>query len=78
MINASGAGRKSMSNNTPRPIELAAVAGKWIALDFDESRIIASGNSYEETRRAAIVTGEKRPVLVKTPDTIKRFIGGHR
>ena len=53
-------------------------AGKWIAWDFHETKIVASGNSYEETKRAALATGETRPVLDKAPDAKVRFIGGHR
>ncbi len=52
--------------------------GKWIAWDFDETKIIASGLSYAETKRAAQATGEDRPVLVKAPQANARFIGGHR
>ena len=52
--------------------------GKWIAWDFDETKIIASGPSYAETKKAAQARGEERPVLVKAPQADARFIGGHR
>jgi hypothetical protein len=52
--------------------------GKWIAWDFDETKIIASGPSYAETKKAAQAQGEERPVLVKAPQADARFIGGHR
>ncbi len=57
------------------PIEYC---GKWIAWDFEETKIIASGRSYAETKEAAQATGENRPVLVKAPQADARFIGGHR
>lgn len=52
-------------------------AGKWIAWDFDETRILASADSYEDAKAAALSTGETRPVLVRAPDAKKRFIGLH-
>jgi len=67
-----------MSRNTTPPIVPIEYAGKWIAWDFNETKIIASGRSYEDTRKAAEATGEKRPVLAKAPDAKVRFIGGHR
>jgi hypothetical protein len=67
-----------MSLNKTPPIVPIEYAGKWIVWDFDETRIIASGRSYEEAKKAAEATGEKRPILEKTPDAKVRFIGGHR
>lgn len=67
-----------MSTDQSPPIVPIEYAGKWIAWDFDETKIIASGRSYEETKKAAEATGEDRPVLVKAPDARVRFIGGHR
>ncbi len=52
--------------------------GKWIAWDFDETKIVASGHSYAETKKAAQAAGEDRPVLVKAPQADARFIGGRR
>ena len=60
------------------PIVEIDYAGKWIAWDFDETKIIASGQSYRETKQAAQAAGEQRPILVKVPDATVRFIGGHR
>ena len=60
------------------PIVPKEYAGKWIAWDFHETRIIASGRTYAETKKAAEATGEERPVLEKVPDARVRFIGGHR
>jgi hypothetical protein len=59
------------------PIVPIEYAGKWIAWDYEQTRIIASGCTYAETIRAAQATGEKRPILEKAPDVRVRFIGGH-
>jgi len=67
-----------MPTDQSPPIVPIEYAGKWIAWDFDETKIIASGRSYRETLDAALATGEPRPVLEKTPDARVRFIGGHR
>jgi hypothetical protein len=67
-----------MSTPKTPPIVPIEYAGKWIAWDFEQAKIIASGRSYAETLRAAEATGEKRSILEKTPDARVRFIGGHR
>ncbi len=67
-----------MSPLSRPPIVPIEFAGKWIAWDFDERHIIASGRSYREVRTAAEQTGECRPVLEKVSDAKVRFIGGHR
>lgn len=52
-------------------------AGKWLAWDFDETKILAAADSYSEAKRLAEALGELRPVLVKAPDAQARFIGSH-
>lgn len=66
-----------MSEKQLRPIVPRKYAGQWIAWDFAETKVIASGRSYEETLRAAKTTGESRSILEKVPDARVRFIGGH-
>ena len=58
------------------PIVPIEYAGNWIAWDFNETKIVASGRSYEETLKAAKATGETPPVLEKVPGARVRFIGG--
>jgi hypothetical protein len=53
-------------------------AGKWIAWDFARSRIVASGRTLIEAKRAAESLGETHPVLAKVPPANVRFIGGKR
>jgi hypothetical protein len=60
------------------PIVPIEYAGKWIAWDFEQTKIVASGRTYAETIEAAQATGEKRPILEKTPDARVRFLGGYR
>lgn len=71
-------GPAAMSATQPPPIVPIEYAGKWIAWDFNETKIIASGQTYKATKVAAEATGEARPVLVKAPDANVRFMGGHR
>jgi hypothetical protein len=66
-----------MSAKQPPPIVPKKYAGKWIAWDFAQTKIIASARSYEEASTAAKATGETQPVLEKVPDARVRFIGGH-
>ena len=67
-----------MSTVQHSPIVPIELSGQWIAWDFDETKVIASGTSYAEVKRTALATGEPRPVLVKAPQASTRFIGGHR
>jgi hypothetical protein len=71
-------GPADMSTTQLPPIVPIEYAGKWIAWDFKETKIIANGLSYEEAKKKAETTGERRPVLEKVPDAKVRFIGGHR
>jgi hypothetical protein len=68
----------NMSVPKEPPIVPIEYAGKWIAWDFQRTKIIASGRTIGETVRAAEATGEKRPIFAKAPDARVRFIGGHR
>ena len=67
-----------MTTTESSPIVPIELSGRWIAWDFDETKILASGTSYAEVKRSALATGEPRPVLVKAPQATTRFIGGHR
>jgi len=50
-------------------------AGKWIAWDQQQSRIVASGQTYDEAYQAAIDAGEQKPLLAKAPSAKVRFVG---
>jgi len=52
--------------------------GKWIAWDFNRTRIMASGTTFEEAKKAAQAAGEIRPILAKVPRADVRFLGGRR
>jgi hypothetical protein len=53
-------------------------AGKWIAWDFQRTRIVASGSTFAEATRAAEAAGEFNPILAKAPRANVRFLGGKR
>jgi hypothetical protein len=56
-----------MSTAEGNPIIPIEFSGLWIAWNFDETKILASGSSYSKAKRSALATGEPRPVLVKAP-----------
>ena len=45
----------------------------WIALSQDESRIVATGDDYDEAARKAEEAGETDPVILKTPPVWSQF-----
>jgi len=49
----------------------AAPLDTWIALSEDESKIVATGASYEEAARNSELAGISDPVLIKTPKVWK-------
>lgn len=51
-------------------------AGKWIAWNWQRTAIIASGAARDAVRKAALSTGETRPILDKVPDPNSIFLGG--
>ena len=46
-----------------------AKPNSWIALSADESRLLATSESYTEAVRLAEASGETEPVLIRTPDS---------
>ena len=61
-----------------RPVRVAlAYCGKWIAWNHDRTKIVASGRTYAEVRKAAEATGELRAYLTKAPQAETRFVGGN-
>jgi hypothetical protein len=42
-------------------------AGMWIVWNFEGTRIITSGRTFEDAERAAKGNGETRPVFSKVP-----------
>jgi Family of unknown function (DUF5678) len=57
------------------PIEYA---GKWVAWDHDETRVVASGKTFAEAVEAAERAGEKDPVMQKLPKANVHIVGGLR
>ncbi len=50
-------------------------AGLWIAWNNNETKIIASGHNFRETREAALAAGEDDPILAKAPQYNSLFVG---
>jgi hypothetical protein len=61
---------KQATNMKPRDLSLVlkdAPAGEWIALSFDQTRIMGHGETVDDAVNAAKLAGEDRPVLLKMP-----------
>ncbi len=60
--------------NTPRSEALrSAPADSWVAMSEDETRIIATGATYEEVSKRLDEAGVKDSVIIKTPKSWLRF-----
>lgn len=66
------------TSQTSAPTVPREFSGKWIAWDFERTKILASGFTLAETKRAAEAAGESRPILAKVPRADSSFIGGRR
>lgn len=49
--------------------------GLWVALKDDETTVIASGKSLEETSEKALKKGYKDPIFMQVPQKPAYFIG---
>jgi hypothetical protein len=61
---------KQVTNMKPRDLSLVlknAPAGEWIALSFDQNRIMGHGETVDDAVMAARLAGEDKPVLLKMP-----------
>jgi hypothetical protein len=67
-----------ISNLRRPPMAPIEYAGKWVAWDHDETRIVASGQTFAEAVEAAERAGEKDPVMHKVPKANVHFVGGLR
>lgn len=56
------------TNNARAEALRSAPPNSWVALSEDESKIIASGESYEQVVRAVESLGIADPLIVKTPE----------
>jgi hypothetical protein len=60
--------------NTPRSEALrSAPSDSWVAMSEDETRIIATGATYEEVSKRLDEAGVKDSVIIKTPKSWLRF-----
>ena len=66
---------KSLTKRQLRPPAPAEFAGKWVAWDREETRIIASGTYLQEVRAKARAQGETDPLFEKVPRLDASFVG---
>jgi hypothetical protein len=60
--------------NTPRSDALrAAPLDSWIALTEDETRVIATGATYQEVSKQLDAVGVEDSVIIKTPKSWLQF-----
>jgi hypothetical protein len=43
------------------------LSGKWVAWDRDQTRIIGSGDTFEEAKEAAVAAGESAIFMARVP-----------
>ena len=62
-----------MTQQDHNPIIPGRFAGKWIAWDAQSKRIIASGRTFAEVRKAARAKNDHEPQMMKVPRGL--FVG---
>ena len=62
----------------PSPKVPRKYCGLWIAWNYEQTKIVASGKTLPEAIAAAEATGEKKPIFTKAPHATTRFVGGTR
>lgn len=55
------------SNNLRTEALRSAPLDSWVALSDDETRIVATGKTYEEAVKKSEEAGVAEPILIKTP-----------
>lgn len=62
------------SANIPRSDALrTAPLNSWVALSEDETRVVATGASYEEVSKRLDDAGVENSVIIKTPESWLRL-----
>lgn len=57
-----------MSQEERAQVLKSAPPNSWIALSYDESAVVGVGATYREASDRAKESGEKDPLLIKTPE----------
>lgn len=65
----------STNHNNRTPIPPKELHGKLVAWNSAHTRIIASGDTYGDVKRAALVAGETDPVFEQLPAADEGFVG---
>lgn len=58
-----------------RPGAPRELSGKWVAWDRDQTRIVASGDTFEEAKEAAGAAGESAVLMARIPAGIRARFG---
>lgn len=69
---------KPESDASQRPIVPLEYAGKWIAWNHEQTRIVASASTVQEVIEAARTAGESDPTFEKIPKAGVRVVSLHR
>jgi hypothetical protein len=64
--------------NNQVPLVPKEYGGKWIAWDYEGTRIVASGTTLKEAREAARDAGCRNPRFEKVPRPNVRIVGRGR
>jgi hypothetical protein len=67
--------KMSMQEECKTPVVPRECGGKWIAWNFERTKILATGRTYSDAKQAAEALGETKPVLAKAPRADIRFLG---
>jgi len=67
-----------MAQALETPVVPQECGGKWIAWNFERTKILATGRTFAEAKQAAEACGETKPVLAKAPRADVRLLGGKR
>ena len=61
--------------NEDNPVPPAELHGKLVAWDKSHTDIVASGESYQEVKKAALAAGETDPIFEQIPSADEGFVG---
>jgi hypothetical protein len=63
------------NNEDLRTSVLRTYGGQWVAWNQEQTKVVASGRTFEEVNAAAEATGERRPLFEKIPKPDTRLVG---
>ena len=63
------------ADDSSPPIVPKKYAGKWIAWNREQTKILASGDTLRQTREAVTSKGTPKAIFAKAPKEDVRFVG---